>query len=900
MWTTEGLANESDVEQKFLYPFLTEAKPLGLGCPPSVVLTKANIRRLPIGKGADKKIYYPDYLIVTMGLPLLVVEAKAPNDSVEEGFRQARMYAAELNALFAHEIAPAKLIVASNGRELWFGYWDQAQPVRKASCESLGVYSPEVAEAIELLSWDAMRASADALAKVLGASELFKPRRLVGGAGVQNEEVGINTFGATLTTIISPIFNPTSEEERAEVARNAYVPSKRRERYVDPIDRVIRAAKPPSETHAIPMEDSSKPIEVIGRLRDQKSLEHKVLLLIGSVGSGKSTFVDHLIEVALPKELLKSTLWCRINMNAAPVSPNEIYAWLRKEIIASTRASVPELDFDSLDGLRKVFSVEIDKFNRGVGKMFDRQSDAYKEKFAHLIEETIRDQSAMANAHVRFTAAEKGKLFIIVLDNCDKKTRDEQLLMFEAAQWLQKEFRCLVILPLRDETYDNHRDQPPLDTALKDLVFRIEPPLFQQVLVRRVQFALKKLGSVAGERLQFALPNGFRVEYPRSDQAFYLTSMLKSLFEHDRFARRMIVGLAGRNMRRALEIFLEFCNSGHIGEDQIFRMRQSEGNYTLALQQVATVLLRMNRRFYDSDHSYVKNLFAANRDDALPSYFSRLMILRWLRMTFQTAGTSGLRGYSPKQLVKRNLIPFGLSPETIDREIDYLLRSQCIVAEHLRIDHVDDDDLVRLAPAGFVHLDFVDNVHYLAAVAEDTFFDDRMLAERVAERMRNPDLHLHINNVAENAEELVSYLERRRAALLPPNGTFVDSSIVEQLASTTTAREALVRLSKSHSGDPWFGADKRLPRKSRHVGVVLNVVDFGSFIELQDGLVGLCHKSAYAGVNAGIGDEVEIEIQWVDSIRRKMNLKMLGIVQEDVGDTLEGPHTDSGQQSLNL
>jgi len=176
-------------------------------------------------------------------------------------------------------------------------------------------------------------------------------------------------------------------------------------------------------------------------------------------------------------------------------------------------------------------------------------------KLAEFIQAAEKDDDLMAKAHVRYICAERGRLFVVVLDNCDKKTRDEQLLMFEAAQWLQREFRCLVILPLRDETYDNHRDQPPLDTALKDLVFRIEPPPFQQVLIRRVQFALKELGANGSENLSFTLPNGFRVEYHKSEQAFYLTSIVKSLFEHDRFARRMIVGLSGRNMRRALEIF---------------------------------------------------------------------------------------------------------------------------------------------------------------------------------------------------------------------------------------------------------------------------------------------------------------------------------------------------------
>jgi hypothetical protein len=163
--------------------------------------------------------------------------------------------------------------------------------------------------------------------------------------------------------------------------------------------------------------------------------------------------------------------------------------------------------------------------------------------------------------------------------------------------------------------------QPPLDTALKDFVFRIEPPLFQQVLIKRVQLALNELGGKQTEKLHFTLSNGITVEYPRAEQAFYLTSIVKSLFDHDRFVRRMIVGLSGRNIRRALEIFLEFCNSGHISEEQIFKIRQSEGKHSLPLHQVATVLLRMNRRFYDSDCSYIKNIFGARMEDPLPGFF---------------------------------------------------------------------------------------------------------------------------------------------------------------------------------------------------------------------------------------------------------------------------------------
>lgn len=888
MWTTKALSNESDVEQKFLYPLLVEPQPLGLSLPPSVIQTKANLRRLPIGKGSEQKLYFPDYVIVSTGFPLLVLEAKHPDQPLAEGYREARLYAHELNSLYPSGVNPVSFAVATNGVELWFGPIDQMEPTHKANCATLGPYSPSLAALVDLLAWPNLERLAARLAQSLRPQQFFKARRLLGGAGFQNEEINHNTFGATLAATISPVFNPATPSDRAFIAKNGYIPSRRRERYVDPIDRIIRAAKPPSETDSQQIDDTERPGELIGKLRRLRELEHKVLLLIGSVGSGKSTFVDHLCEVALPRDLVESTVWCRINMNPAPVDPREIYDWLRREIVEGCRAAHPSDDFDSIAVIQKVFSVEINRFRKGVGTFYEKQPDIYAIKLGEHIERTQADLHVVANAHVRFTCGERGKLFVVVLDNCDKKTRDEQLLMFEVAQWLQKEFRCLVILPLRDETYDNHRDQPPLDTALKDLVFRIEPPLFQHVLVNRVQLALNHIASGNNDKLRFQLPNGFSVEYARSDQAFYLTSIIKSVFEHDKFVRRMIVGLSGRNIRRALEIFLEFCNSGYIGEDQIFKIRQSEGQYTLPLHQVATVLLRMNRRFYDSDHSYIKNIFAANKDDAAPSFFCRYMILKWLRNNFGSSGTDGLRGYFPKRQIKVALTPYGVSPDALDREFNYLLAAQCVIAEHLKLSSVDDDDLVRLGPAGFVHLDLVGNISYLSAISEDTFFTDRLQAEQISERIRNPQSHLRIETALANARDLVNYLQSLRIGLQPINGSFMQINLLDSVAGLSDATEAIHRMERSHSVDPWLDATRRLPRGSIHAATVQNVVEYGYFIDFDDGLVGLVHKSNYNGIHATPGDRVSVEILWIDVNQRRMNLKLLGIVAEDVGDRVDG------------
>lgn len=154
MWETNNLLNESDVEQKFIFPLFTEAQPMGLGLPQEVIQTKANIRRLAIGKGAEQKLYFPDYLVVNYGFPILVAEAKHPSESIAEGYRQARLYAAELNALYPHGVMPARFVLASNGVELWFGHSDHVEPSVKEQCNLLGPYSPAISKLMEMMSWE--------------------------------------------------------------------------------------------------------------------------------------------------------------------------------------------------------------------------------------------------------------------------------------------------------------------------------------------------------------------------------------------------------------------------------------------------------------------------------------------------------------------------------------------------------------------------------------------------------------------------------------------------------------------------------------------------------------------------------------------------------------------------
>lgn len=872
-----ALQTESDVEQKLIYPMLVADEPFGFGIAPNEILTKRNIKRLTIGKGKDRKSYFPDYLVLIGGIPLAVIEAKEPNEDLDEAFREARLYASEVNAIYRPGINPLTKVVATNGVRLLAGSWDHEKPELDIVRPEFTPSSEKMTQLHQLIGRTNLQRDYARVSSSIKPEKLFKPRRMIGGIAIQQEEIGHNTFGATISAEFAHIFNPATLDDRVRIARDGYIPSKRRERYVDPIDRVIRASRPPSETASRPFDDTSNPRELLNAFKEPKQLEHQVLLIVGGVGVGKTTFIDHLQYAALPKDLIDTTIWIRVNMNNAPVSSDEIYRWLRTQIILGCRAAYPKIDFDELETIKAVFSVEVRKFEKGIGALHKHDQNLYNEKLAEKLNELSNNLHQLAVAYTRYCSTERSKLLIIVVDNCDKRTLSQQLLMFEAAQWTQKEFRALVILPLREETYDNYREKPPLDTALKDLVFRIEPPLFHQVLVSRVQIAMNELKKTGDKTFQYDLPNGFHVEYPQSDKAYYLTTIVRAIFEHDRQIRRIILGLSGRNIRRALEMFLEICTSGHITEDFIFRIRQAEGQFVLPLHLVERVLLRMNRRFYDSDKAYVKNLVGIDPKDPNPNHFSRLMILRWLFGRFSQQGGIGLKGYFPVRSLIDELAIYGLEPSIIRREVEYLTRAHCIVTEDFRDKGLTDEDLIKLAPAGFVHLDLMSSVTYLASIAEDTWFYEQPPARRVADRIQNLQMQYAADTAIANARDIVDFLQAERAKAIVTTNAVIDGGVYEELSDISMLPDAISALERSLTTPSWAAAYIRFPAKSNAIGIVVNVKDFGVFVELEPGITGLIpaqrlplgfkHLEQFA-----YGERVVVEIQSVNAIKRRIDM----------------------------
>ncbi len=757
----DELHNESDVEQKFILPMLTSKNPLGFSYSSADFRTKADLRQIKIDKGNSAKIYYPDYLIIIRGLPALIIEAKHPQSDLDNDLREARLYATEINSGFPKNINPCSKIIISNGFRTIGCSWDTSISEVDLSFDEVFIENPKYNDLVKFASRTALAKYADDLYRNIRGGTVFqKPLRILGGDIVQNEELPQNSFGTSLALEYRHLFNPDTRTERVNIVKNAYVTSTRRQKHVDPIEKIIRAANPPSITQAQQIEDTTDPKEIVKILAENKSLKHEIILLIGGVGSGKSTFTDYIQEVSLPAEVKAHTLWVSIDLNVAPLTKDKIYIWLIKQISNSLKNAYVEIDFDDIVNIKKLYSVQLRQLEKGVLSLFEKHSEKYNELIANKILELQANIDLTLNALIRFLCAERGKSLIIVLDNCDNRNLEDQLLMFQVAKWLQDELECLIFLPLRDTTYDHHRKEPPLDTVIKDLVFRIDPPALMEVISRRVDFALKQMKLKGSNALYYDLPNGMRVEYPQSDQGMYLICILRSLFQADAFFRRVIAGIAGRDIRKGLEIFLDFCKSGHISSAEILKIRHANGTLPLPKHVVTRVLIRGNRKYYQDASSVIKNLFFSLPEDTIPDPKVRIAILRWLKNRYRLPGSNGVWGYFKVSELISNLTPYGHSADRVRLELDNLAKAQCILAESQDNNIKSDDELISISPSGHVHLDLLADVNYLASCSEDVWYKDSAAAKRIALRItdQSGNGHFTTKSALENAEELLTYL----------------------------------------------------------------------------------------------------------------------------------------------
>jgi hypothetical protein len=645
------LENEADVEVKIIVPLLQGAAYLDI--PAKAVHPKNYLAPTPFNRKAGQTSGgFPDFSVWFKSFPCLIVEAKPPEIPVEVGYHEAQMYAAYLNRNYPTGINPAHFVLATNGINFQAGFWDSL-PILSGNVSDL---LPQTQVMVDLQKHCGRFVLEDHARKCLLAAmakRFLLPYNLAGGPALLRAMVEVNPFAAELAPLIQRYFSSTQQSNITEIVERAYVSSDEVTEYDRILESLLKervATRDGSTVRQLLPERSGEHILAgeIERRTGLKSDERRaghLQLIQGSVGAGKSLFIERYKQKLQPSAAKARTKWATVDFISAPVSLVGAEEWLCKTFIESFQAENQDIDLTDLTVLRGVFSRNIQSRKAAYSLMEAASAESANVQRAKDIIEWQDKPEDMTRGIAEYIMGSRNEALVVVMDNVDRLNLDNQLAAFQLTLWFLQLTRAFVILQMRDETYERYKDKPPLDTFRTGIVFHISPPRFVDVVKRRLELSIEYLAKGKEKDRTYAIDSGMRIRYSSDELEGFLKRLYNALFNRRRNIATVLESIAGKDVRRALEIFGAIITSGYLSSTAIASTTLG-GDDSLKEHTILRILMRTNRRFFSRDSGgFVHNIFAFDETFEKPDNFLIVEILYFLIMNRRVRGPINIEGY---------------------------------------------------------------------------------------------------------------------------------------------------------------------------------------------------------------------------------------------------------------
>jgi GTPase SAR1 family protein len=746
------LRTESDVEQKVILPFLLHPSYLGLR---SAWGTKEYMSPTEIDKTAGKRYgYIPDYSIWVNSIPLAIVEAKAPDVAIQVALREARLYAGEINKRYPPQVNPIGWVLACNGVEFGLSAWDSEVGTIIALCADVQPGTKVLDDIQQAIGKDALESHAQKLGAHFQTRAFFSVASFMGGQSRLAQQLGVNDFAEPLFETITKYFGSNSDETSDDIIDRAYVSSDEIGTYEGLLETYLKDRAAKIAGNQLKLISTSKNIATgisteVQRFAQNPSSNARVQLIIGSVGAGKSTFIRRFYRRLMSQEVAKKTKWAFLNFNVMPPGLDEgLTVWIAEQFVSSF-AAVNWIDIYEAEQIGKIFSAEMRRFERGPSKaLLNNDRPEYVRRKTALLDELTNDPVKLAECIARHFSGEMHFGIVIVFDNVDKRSRDQQLAIFEAAQWFKELTKSLIIVNLRDSTFEAHRDEPPLDAFTNAINFYIRPPRFAQVIRKRLELVLESLQMEVPHRQEYALASGYKIHYPATKLGAFLMSIYLSLFD-DRSMKiaGALEALVAKDVRRALGMFGDIIVSPHIPTGQITSAVLG-GEQRIQENRIIRALMRGRYKYYNGRSLYIYNVLYADPESNRPSNLLIPDVLDYLIRNRKAKIDFTQEGYATVGTIIKKMSQLGYDEADVSRAIGTAVKWGLIEPESLVVESLSENDAIRMHASGFIHMRFfLERNEYLIGLTTNMQFPSRETAQEIgqlwARQDHLPDLPLH-------------------------------------------------------------------------------------------------------------------------------------------------------------
>jgi GTPase SAR1 family protein len=449
------------------------------------------------------------------------------------------------------------------------------------------------------------------------------------------------------------------------------------------------------------------------------------ILLLGTVGAGKTTFLHYMQKVRLKDVLTPDPSkpyphWVHLDfLTNSPSSSAAafIYASLKDYI-----GSDPFLrDYDRC--VKHAYADEIRTLKSGPLFSLRESEEKINERISDLILKEYQETKPYVDRVIRY--ATKHAAFFLVIDNVDQIEDEEaQSALFTEALAIARSLSINLVLCLRQSTFAKHRNSPGIDAFDFEPV-QVDPPRITSVISKR--FNLVRY-LCEGKKGEFVAENGAKVKVENAAQ---IVDLLQGSVLGTEIGTRIEV-LATEDVRLALRMTREFLERGYTNPGRAIEFHKRTGRYVLPRHEAFRAIILGTRRVYDEDFSSIGNPF----DSRLSVTQAQLLRLFVLSAVVAYASENGFRfldGSSIAECLRK--VGFG------DNFTSKIIGDLCTHRFLFTANHGDASIASSVVPSrlgGYVVRELLANFTFV----ENTMFDTYIADARVWQHLRELSIQI--------------------------------------------------------------------------------------------------------------------------------------------------------------
>ena len=592
----------------------------------------------------------------------------------------------------------------------------------------------------------------------------------------KEKELIRNPLSSKITPIINNVFGEMFSSEtvsNSEFIDKCFVENLETKKNRDDIERLFSDVAP-SLSNVIPAINTRNIKKQISSEinEDEINLSNqtppKPIIIIGSKGAGKSTFINHLFKYQTKENELKNHLNIYLDLRDY-FNTNSLFNsdLICENILEQIYEKYEEYDLHSLPSLKRIYLKEIKRNDKGIWLYDKENNDALYQKNVSefLTSKTIKHQNHLENIS-KYFIRDRRKRLIVIIDNADQFKDDIQEQVFLFAHSLAKTSLCGSVISIREGYYYKWRFSPPFD-AYESNVYHITAPKYSEVLQKRLDYTLDNL-NVDDFEIEAQNSKGYKVKLNNQTVIEFLTSLKNSVFsENNEEIINFLNQTTYPNIREGLRVFKLFLTSGHTKvEDYIIRERlrsENETHSVIPFHEFIKSIGLINKHYYNSRNSAVHNLFVTHENSN--DHFLNYYILSELIRHFENEGN--VNRYISINSIYDLFSSFGYTIKTLRSAIIDLIALSLIDTDEILTDidkkDIPDDLNLTITLKGYYYIkELCTRFYYFDLVLQDTPIYDEDCFQKIYSSfpLSNEDGKRSLSGRKESVKSFLDYLNK--------------------------------------------------------------------------------------------------------------------------------------------